>query len=83
MMRNLLLSAAFAPAAVVLAALNATETSSELIIANDRLYASVNKSTGSVETLTLDGQNCEFSLSDKIQLYRTFGVYLLEIPKDM
>ncbi|ETS82581.1 Rhamnogalacturonate lyase B [Pestalotiopsis fici W106-1] len=55
-MRSLLLSAALAPAAV-LAALNATETSSELIIANSRLYASVNKSTGSVETLTLDGQN--------------------------
>lgn len=57
-MRNLLLSAAVAPAAV-LAALNATETSSELIIANDRLYASVSKASGSVETLTLDGQNCE------------------------
>lgn len=57
-MRSLLLSVAVAPAAV-LAALNATETSSELIIANDRLYASVSKASGSVETLTLDGQNCE------------------------
>ncbi|KAK6193229.1 Lyso-phosphatidylcholine acyltransferase [Pestalotiopsis sp. IQ-011] len=55
-MRSLLLSVAVAPAAI-LAALNATETLSELIIANDRLYASVSKASGSVETLTLDGQN--------------------------
>lgn len=37
--------------------LNATETSDQLIIANDRLYASVEKSLGAVVTLTLDGQN--------------------------
>lgn len=51
-----ILSLAAAPA-LALAALNTTETSSAVIIANDRLYASVNKATGAVETLTLDGQN--------------------------
>ncbi|KAH8681587.1 galactose mutarotase-like domain-containing protein [Xylariales sp. PMI_506] len=43
--------------ALVWAKLNATEDSTQLIISNDRLYASVSKSSGAVETLTLDGQN--------------------------
>ncbi|KAK6085713.1 rhamnogalacturonate lyase [Seiridium cupressi] len=55
-MRSSLLSLAGAPA-LALAALNTTETSSQVIISNDRLYASVSKSSGSVEALTLDGQN--------------------------
>jgi rhamnogalacturonan endolyase len=37
--------------------LNATENAKALVIANDRLYASVNKSTGIMDILTLDGQN--------------------------
>jgi rhamnogalacturonan endolyase len=37
--------------------LNATETPQELILANDRLYASVNKSIGAIYQLTLDGQD--------------------------
>lgn len=37
--------------------LNATQDASRLVIANDRLYASVNKSTGAMDILTLDGQN--------------------------
>jgi len=40
-----------------LAALNATESASRLVIANDRLYASVNKSMGGIDLLSLDGQN--------------------------
>ncbi|KAK3939862.1 rhamnogalacturonan lyase [Diplogelasinospora grovesii] len=41
----------------VSALLNATETSTSLVIANDRLYAAVEKASGVVVTLTLDGQN--------------------------
>jgi rhamnogalacturonan endolyase len=37
--------------------LNATENSSSLTIANDRLIASVSKSKGYINLLTLDGQN--------------------------
>lgn len=37
--------------------LNATEDAKALVLTNDRLYASVNKSTGIMDTLTLDGQN--------------------------
>jgi rhamnogalacturonan endolyase len=37
--------------------LNATEDAKALVIANDRLYGSVNKSTGIMDVLTLDGQN--------------------------
>lgn len=40
-----------------LALLNATETPTELIISNSRLYASVNKSYGAIWKLTLDGQD--------------------------
>lgn len=36
---------------------NATEDAKALVIANDRLYASVNKSTGIMDVLSLDGQN--------------------------
>jgi rhamnogalacturonan endolyase len=39
------------------AILNATETTTQYIIANDRLYAAVNKTTGSVQNLLLDGQD--------------------------
>ncbi|KAJ9136460.1 Rhamnogalacturonate lyase [Pleurostoma richardsiae] len=45
----------FAPG--VNAFLNATETSTQLIIANDRLYTAVEKKSGAVVSLTLDGQN--------------------------
>ncbi|ORY62975.1 family 4 polysaccharide lyase [Pseudomassariella vexata] len=41
----------------VLAKLNATEDASQLSLSNDRLYASVVKSGGYIQTLTLDGQN--------------------------
>ncbi len=41
----------------VSAALIANETSTYLLIANDRLVASVNKSTGAIDYLTLDGQD--------------------------
>lgn len=39
------------------AVLNATEDAKALVVANDRLYASVNKSTGIMDVLSLDGQN--------------------------
>jgi rhamnogalacturonan endolyase len=41
----------------VCALLNATENSTLLSISNERLYAAVDKKTGVVSTLTLDGQN--------------------------
>ncbi|EON67689.1 hypothetical protein W97_06832 [Coniosporium apollinis CBS 100218] len=37
--------------------LNATEDSVRLVLANDRLYSSVNKSTGAIDQLLLDGQD--------------------------
>jgi rhamnogalacturonan endolyase len=40
-----------------LAVLNATETSTELVIANSRLSAAVNKAYGAIYKLTLDGQD--------------------------
>jgi rhamnogalacturonan endolyase len=55
-MRSLFLSLLAGPA-WVLAALNATENATQLTISNDRLYASVSKTSGAVVTLTLDGQN--------------------------
>lgn len=39
------------------AALTATESDSQLVISNDRLYAAVAKSGGSIVKLELDGQN--------------------------
>ncbi|KAI7278405.1 rhamnogalacturonate lyase [Hortaea werneckii] len=39
------------------AALSATENDERLTLANDRLYASVNKATGAIDLLALDGQN--------------------------
>jgi rhamnogalacturonan endolyase len=39
------------------AVLTATETTAQYILANDRLYAAVNKTTGSVQNLVLDGQD--------------------------
>lgn len=39
------------------AALNATEDWDRLTLANDRLYASMNKSTGAIDLLALDGQD--------------------------
>ncbi|KAJ9158062.1 Rhamnogalacturonan lyase [Coniochaeta hoffmannii] len=41
----------------VSALLNATETSTLLSISNERLHAAVDKKTGAMSTLTLDGQN--------------------------
>ncbi|KAH7152166.1 family 4 polysaccharide lyase [Dactylonectria estremocensis] len=41
----------------VAAVLEANETSTQLVLANDRLYAAVTKAGGSITTLTLDGQN--------------------------
>lgn len=41
----------------VSAKLDATETATNLVLANDRLYASVRKAGGSIVSLTLDGQN--------------------------
>ena len=45
------------------AILNATESKSQLIIANDRLFAAVNKSTGAIAQLSLDGQDLLGSLN--------------------
>lgn len=39
------------------ALLNATESNATIVLANDRLYASMNKSTGYIDQLFLDGQN--------------------------
>lgn len=36
--------------------LNATETNTQYILANDRFSAAVNKSTGAIQNLILDGQ---------------------------
>jgi rhamnogalacturonan endolyase len=41
----------------VLAILNATQNNASLTLANERLVASVSKSRGNVNVLTLDGQN--------------------------
>ncbi|KAK4952414.1 hypothetical protein LTR10_009220 [Elasticomyces elasticus] len=43
--------------AIVSAALYATETADRLILENDRLYVSVNKSTGAIDHLSLEGQD--------------------------
>jgi len=42
---------------LVAAALNATETDTQLVISNDRLYAAVQKKGGAIVKLTLDGTN--------------------------
>jgi rhamnogalacturonan endolyase len=47
------------------AALTATEDASKLVLSNDRLYASVNKSTGAIGELTLDGQDLLGSASSE------------------
>lgn len=39
------------------AVLNITQDSAQLILQNDRLFAAVNKATGGVYALYLDGQN--------------------------
>jgi rhamnogalacturonan endolyase len=39
------------------ALINATESPTQLVIANDRLYAAVEKRSGAIVSLTLDGQN--------------------------
>jgi rhamnogalacturonan endolyase len=52
------------------AILNATEDAFQLVISNDRLYAMVNKSTGAVATLNLDGQDL---LGDKNYIPNTPG----------
>ncbi|KAG8626701.1 hypothetical protein KVT40_005646 [Elsinoe batatas] len=40
-----------------MAAINATESASQIVLANDRLFTALNKSTGAINYLTLDGQN--------------------------
>jgi rhamnogalacturonan endolyase len=57
MMWSLALVPLLAAPALVRAALNTTEDDTQLILSNDRLYASVSKSSGAIETLELDGQN--------------------------
>lgn len=37
--------------------INTTETALQYVLSNDRLYAAVNKSTGSINVLKLDGQD--------------------------
>lgn len=49
-----LLALLFSPA---IAILNATEDSRQLVLSNDRLHAAVNKSTGAIDVLSLDGQD--------------------------
>lgn len=39
------------------AILNATEDSKQLVLSNDRLHTAVNKATGAIDVLVLDGQN--------------------------
>ncbi|KAG9659379.1 rhamnogalacturonate lyase, partial [Aureobasidium melanogenum] len=56
-MQNYLLSSLLLLVTPIQAFLNATENAKALIVANDRLYASVNKSTGIMDVLSLDGQN--------------------------
>lgn len=56
-MQNLLLSCLLMFITPTQGFLNATENAKALVIANDRLYASVNRSTGIMDVLTLDGQN--------------------------
>lgn len=41
----------------VVALLNATETSVDFVLANDRLYAAINKTSGAIYKLTLDDQD--------------------------
>ena len=55
-MRVLAASATLLPSAA-LAFLNASQNDASLTIANERLVASVSKSRGSINFLTLDGQN--------------------------
>jgi len=55
-MRFLAASAALL-SSTALAVLNATQNDASLTIANERLVASVSKSRGYVNVLTLDGQN--------------------------
>jgi rhamnogalacturonan endolyase len=43
--------------------LNATQDSKQLVLANGRLYAAVNKSTGAIYALSLDGQDLLGSLN--------------------
>lgn len=56
-MASRLLFVVCALTATVQATLNASETDSRLTLANDRLTAAVDKSSGAVVTITLDGQN--------------------------
>jgi rhamnogalacturonan endolyase len=56
-MRHVCALVALLLSTAVSALLNATEDSTHLVIANDRLYASVNKKRGNINVLTLDGQD--------------------------
>jgi hypothetical protein len=49
-----LLALLLSPAVAIL---NATEDSKQLVLSNDHLYAAVNKSTGAIDVLSLDGQD--------------------------
>ncbi|PNS16566.1 ribosomal RNA small subunit methyltransferase B [Sphaceloma murrayae] len=53
--RHLLLVSATVGSAC--AAINATESATQIVIANDRLFTALNKTTGAINYLTLDGQN--------------------------
>lgn len=60
MKASMLLRAAFLAITIfksTIAVLTATETTAQYILANERLYAAVNKSTGAVQNLLLDGQD--------------------------
>jgi rhamnogalacturonan endolyase len=63
----------FAPG--VNAFLNATETSTQLIIANDRLYTAVEKKSGAVVSLALDGQNLLGTRSGSTGIGPYLGLY--------
>lgn len=52
-----LLAVLAAAPGLVRAALNTTEDDTQLVLSNDRLYASIAKDSGAIETLELDGQN--------------------------
>ncbi|KAF4554947.1 Rhamnogalacturonate lyase B-like protein [Elsinoe fawcettii] len=55
MRSSILLTTAVAGGAY--AAINATESATQIVLANDRLFTALNKTNGAINYLTLDGQN--------------------------
>ena len=55
LVRCLLLATTFV--SYVSASMNSTESPRQIVLSNDRLYATLNKSTGAIDTIFLDGQD--------------------------